>query len=140
MLVCRPSRRWFLLIGVSLTKERKFDFNSVKDYSGQIAALLALIGLIAFVIGVLILRGDDIDAPRYWDIYNTLFAVWILSELGAFGLGSITIINRFFGEWGDSKLGMVLAIASVAAAVCCGVFLLLVLYTYYFGGGQFTII
>lgn len=120
--------------------EGKFDFKSVKDFSGQIAAVFALIGLIAFVIGVLVLRRDDLAEPRYWNVYNTLFAVWMLAELGAFGLGFITIINRLMGEWGQSKLGLIFAIAAVVIAVSCAVFLMLVLYTFYFGGGQFTLI
>ncbi len=118
----------------------RFDFKSVKDYSGQIAAVFALVGLIAFAIGILILRRDDLTEPRYWNVYNTLFAVWMLAELGAFGLGFITIINRSMGEWGGSKTGLVLAIAAAVIAVCCGVFLMLVLYTFYFAGGQFTLI
>jgi len=122
-----------------LTK-RKFDFESVKDFSGQIAAGLALIGLVAFVIGILIMRNDDISEPRYWDVYNTMFAVWLIAELAAFGVGSVTVIGKLFGGWGESKLGFILAIAAIIVAVCNAVFLLLVLYSFYFGGGQFTLI
>jgi len=120
--------------------ERKFDFESVKDLSGHIAAALALIGLVAFVIGVLVLRRDDLAEPRYWNVYNTLFAVWMLAELGAFGLGSVTIVGKLFGEWGQSKAGFVFAITAIIVAICNAVFLMLVLYTFYFGGGQFTLI
>jgi hypothetical protein len=120
--------------------KRKFDFESFKDFSGHAAAVLALVGMVAFTAGVLILRRDDMAEPRYWNVYNTLFAIWILAELGAFGLGFVTITNRLFGEWGESKLGLVLAIIAVIVSVTCGMFLLIVLYTFYFGGGQFTLI
>ncbi|MCP4229384.1 MAG: hypothetical protein GY771_04460 [bacterium] len=120
--------------------KRKFDFESVRDFSGHFASILAAVGVIAFAAGAYILKGDDVAAPRYWNVYNTLFAVWLIAELAAFGLGSVTVIGGFFGEWGQSKTGFILAVAAIIVAVCNAVFLMLVLYSYYFGGGQFTLI
>ena len=140
MLTYRPFRYFSIdEVEPGLTK-RKFDFESVKDFSGQIAAILAFIGLVAFVIGIIILRNDDLAEPRYWNVYNTLFAAWLVAELAAFGLGSVTIIGKLFGEWGESKTGFILAVTAIIFAICNAVFLLLVLYSFYFGGGQFTLI
>jgi len=90
------------------------------------------IGVLGYSFVTIDLNGDG------WDEILTMKMAH--AELAAFGLCSVTIISKLFGEWGESKTGFILAIAAIIFAICNAVFLLLVLFTFYFGRGQFTLI